>query len=571
MGRNLTKEDRREIARARFRIILPLLRIRGEERCSLIKEICRVPHDIPFSKKEKISAATLYRWIETFEKGGEVDALMPAERSDKGKSRVIEENLLSELKNLKKELPQRSARKLIRIVELTGGVKEGLIKKPTLLRILREHGYTRWMLSSKLKKARRKWQRAAPNSLWMGDFMTADIWLPDPEDGGKIKQLHFCCYLDDRSRFCPHGEFFFDEKLPCLETTFKKALSKRGIPDEVYYDGGKTFQSDQMKAICYELGINPIDSHSAESRGKVEKFNQFVQMDFIAEIVHAGVKILEAVNKRFLHWLEEEYHKKIHKEIGERPIDAWNEIKDIRTVTPEKLEQVFLWREKRTVSPTCLIPYNGNSYETKPELANKKVQIRFNPFDLSKLYVYLNGEFHSEAKPFKLVAQHDKRVRHEKGEKPKPDEEFRSSISYFSALEEKTKGAKPHEAVIPLINEEKKEPVKEKPEEFPLKFSKGEFFEELTRHLGCLGRRERRKVNLLWSETGPFDEKLTREAIGRTLKFKGNSQHISYYLEAIRREHMKRAGEIELYPRNHDQVMRVSQILDELTEKMAMD
>ncbi|MCD5390921.1 Mu transposase C-terminal domain-containing protein [candidate division NPL-UPA2 bacterium] len=393
MGKNLTKEQREEIARAKFKIIAPLLRTSGEERASLIKEISKVPHDIPFSKKKEISVATFYRWIEDFEKGGGVAALMKKERSDKGKSRVMDEILLSELKDLKKELPRRSVRKLIRMVELGRDLKEGLIKEPTLSRILREQGYTRWVLSSKPKKARKKWQRALPNSLWMGDFMTADIWLPHPEDGGKIKQLHFCGYLDDRSRLCPHGEFFFNEKLPCLEITFKKALSKRGIPDEVYYDGGKTFQSDQMKAICYELGINPIDAHSAESRGKIEKFIQFVQTDFIAEIVHAGVKTLAEVNTRFLFWLEQDYHKKVNREIGECPIDAWNEIKNIRTVTPEKLEQVFLWRDERKVSPTRLISNDGNSYETKPELANKKVHIRFNPFDYRGYMSTLTGNF----------------------------------------------------------------------------------------------------------------------------------------------------------------------------------
>ncbi|MCD5390922.1 hypothetical protein LR007_03560 [candidate division NPL-UPA2 bacterium] len=112
--------------------------------------------------------------------------------------------------------------------------------------------------------------------------------------------------------------------------------------------------------------------------------------------------------------------------------------------------------------------------------------------------------------------------------------------------------------------------MREKQEEFPLKFSKGEFFEELTNHLGCLGRGERRKVNVVWSEAGPFDGKLTREAIERSVKFKGSSQHISYYLESIRREHMRRASEMELYPKKHNQVMKVRKILDELKEKMSM-
>jgi len=43
-------------------------------------------------------------------------------------------------------------------------------------------------------------------------------------------------FLDDASRVIPHGEFYFDEKLPRLENTLKKAVVRRGIPEMLYVE-----------------------------------------------------------------------------------------------------------------------------------------------------------------------------------------------------------------------------------------------------------------------------------------------------------------------------------------------
>lgn len=251
-------------------------------------------------------------------------------------------------------------------------------------------------------------------------------------------------FIDDCSRLVPWGEFFWDEKLPCLETTFKKGIQHRGIPDQIYVDGGKIFSSDQFKLICADLTVEILPAPDASSKGKIEAFFKTVQEDFFPEVIHAGVKTLEELNRLFWLWLKEEYNKKVHSETGKRPIDAWNEIKDIRKVGSDKLEQIFLWRDDRSVNKeTCLIRYENNRYEVDAKLRGKTVEIRFNPFDLTKIYVYYQGEFQCMATPYEMIQHQHRKVKAHEEARLGQREPLKSSISYFKALEEKDKESKP--------------------------------------------------------------------------------------------------------------------------------
>ena len=49
-----------------------------------------------------------------------------------------------------------------------------------------------------------------------------------------------------------------------------------------------------------------------------------------------------------------------------------------------QLDAAFLWEAIRTVAArTATIKFQGNEYETAPELAGQAVTIRYSPFDLT--------------------------------------------------------------------------------------------------------------------------------------------------------------------------------------------
>ncbi|ABO50541.1 transposase [Desulforamulus reducens MI-1] len=37
---------------------------------------------------------------------------------------------------------------------------------------------------------------------------------------------------------CVHAEFYWDEKLPRLEDSLKKAILRHGVPEKLYVDNG---------------------------------------------------------------------------------------------------------------------------------------------------------------------------------------------------------------------------------------------------------------------------------------------------------------------------------------------
>jgi putative transposase len=57
-----------------------------------------------------------------------------------------------------------------------------------------------------------------------------------------------------------------------------------------------------------------------------------------------------------------------------------------------------LWSERRTVRKTATVSLHGNTYQVDPSLAGRKVELIFDPFDLTRVEVRWNG------KPFGLAA-----------------------------------------------------------------------------------------------------------------------------------------------------------------------
>ncbi len=83
---------------------------------------------------------------------------------------------------------------------------------------------------------------------------------------------------------------------------------------------------------------------------------------------------------------------------------------DIRLPDPARLAEAFLWREDRWVDKTGQVPLQGNRYEVDPRLAGRRVQLRYDPFDLSVIQVWYDGRRFDDARPCQLVRGHDQRV-----------------------------------------------------------------------------------------------------------------------------------------------------------------
>jgi transposase InsO family protein len=459
------EEKRTQIALFRYSLIAPLLVDRPLERGEISSHLAAVADQslrIPFSKRHTLHPDTIWHYLAAYRRGG-FEALKPQPRSDAGKSRALPEEVIQKAIALREQLPSRSATTIVQILRRDPAVPADLSLVPsTLRRILNERGKSREKAAAG-SKAFRRFEREEANALWQGDMLYGP-YLPDVEKPGKYRRTALFCFIDDHSRLVPYGEFFFEEILPRLERVFKVAILRRGRPKSLYVDNGKVYVSTQLAAVCATLGIRQLHStpYVPNSRGKIERFFGTLRSQFLPEVEAAGIGTLEDLNASFQAWLEVVYHRTVHSETGQTPLDRYQTSitqTGVRQADAAQLRQAFLWREKRTVSRTATIALQGNRYSVDPLLAGQSVELRFDPFDLSEVEVWHQGRFLAQAQVQKL-----ERDRHLALDRiPSPAAEApREHVDFLSALraEHQTMLAKELEGIsfAQALRREEKDP-----------------------------------------------------------------------------------------------------------------
>jgi transposase InsO family protein len=403
------EERRTEIALFRYTLILPLLREPSARvRQQMRRNIAATVYDLPHSQRQRVSLTTLRRWEDRYRKGG-FEALKPQPRADRGQPRAVSPETLDRAEALKREQPFRSARSIATILakDNTQPIPEARLAPRTLRRQLARRGATTaQLLTEQRPKPYRRFERAAFGDLWQGDAMHGP-YVPDPAQPDHQRQVFLFAFLDDHTRLIPHAQFYWNEQLPRLEDCFKRAILRYGLPLAVYVDQGKVYTSKQFDTICASLGVQRIlgTPYYPEGRGKIERFFQFLQADFLPELNRAEVTSLAQLNQSLLAWLEVVYHRKLHSEIGQSPLERFRQQPQTTTrpVDPTRLRQAFLHRAHRQVTKTATISFQGNRYRVPDYLRGQTIELRYDPFDLSQLELWFQDTFLQRVQPDALV------------------------------------------------------------------------------------------------------------------------------------------------------------------------
>lgn len=373
----------REEALRRYRVIVPLLEegLSGSEKVAVRRHIL---------SQEGISERTLRRYVAGFRKGG-FDALVPTERRDKGKCKAIPADALELAAEMRKELPSRSARRIQQLLASEGYP----VARSTLERHLRERGLSgREIKAEKREVASRRFNRQGRNTLWQSDLKYGP-YLPDPLHPGKSMRTYLAAMIDDATRLVTHAEFYDNQRLPVLEDTLRKAITRCGLPESIYVDQGKIFVSRWLRLACARLRIRHLAAqpYSPESKGKIERWNRTVE-EFIAEAHLEQPQTLDQLNALFRAWLSEGYNHRVHSALsGKTPAGAFSQdSKAVRFPGPEALRDAFLWEKSPMVDKSGCASLNGVRYDLGIEFIRKRVLLRYDPFDLSIVEVWSGGE-----------------------------------------------------------------------------------------------------------------------------------------------------------------------------------
>ncbi len=389
----------------------------ARQRGALVRQLAGREHLGADGRWVRVSRNTLDRWIRRYRTGG-FEALFPTPRRVQNKT---PERILDLALALRREQPARTAAQIARIIVEAEGAAPS--ERTIQRHLLRAGLFWKGELTS---RALGRFEAQAANELWTGDA------LHGPVVAGR-KAILFC-FIDDHSRLLTGYRFAAREDVLAAGGALRQGLAARGLPDALYLDNGSPFVSSQLLRSCAVLGIRLIHSRPGrpEGRGKIERVFRTIRSQFLVELQGRKPESLSELNRLLQVWVESVYHRRVHSETGQSPLERFLAGGAPTPVAQQELTEAFRWSESRTVSKTATFSLHGNTYEVDPELAGFRVQLIFDPHDLTEIEVRQGGRPAGRA-----VALQIRRHVHPRARGQDPEKAPASGIDYLGLLSER--------------------------------------------------------------------------------------------------------------------------------------
>lgn len=401
MQKKEVKKWQDEEALKRYRMIAPLLDEGLDEgkRRQMREEA---------AKKNGISKRSLYRYEAGYRNSG-FEGLRPMSRTKKRMQRLPDnfDEVMEQAVQLKREVPKRSVRQIIKILELEGWAAPGVLKQSTMQRHLYEAGLGKKQMkryAEKRETSSRRFCRPHRMELLQGDIKYGpDIRTTD----GELIKTYLSTLIDDHSRYIVQSEFYDNQRQEIVEDTFHKAVLKAGRFDCAYLDNGAQYTGEHLLKACARLGIRIVHAKpgACQSKGKIEKFHQKADQ-FIEEIRVAHVHSMEELNRKWKIFLDQEYQKEAHSGIREyyesygvkvpaagiSPEQEWmRDERGLVFIDVSVVAEAFQHREVRRIDEAGCFSFGGSRYEASAALSNQQVEIAYDPMNTETVMVYSKG------------------------------------------------------------------------------------------------------------------------------------------------------------------------------------
>lgn len=375
---------------------------RGQLRPAL-RQLAQQTYEDPRGRARRVAYKTLEEWYYKYRHGG-FAALQPWPRSDRDRSRVLADDLQQLVLDLKREDPGRSARLILRELELAGRIAAGQASVSSVQRLLRRHGLSLPRIEWE-PKARYRWEAAQCGELWQADALHGPVLL-NPLMGRKQRVIVFGL-LDDRSRLIPYVEGGFGETETRFLTVLYQAIARRGIVRKLLLDNHASFSGYDLRLLCARLGIHLVHSRpgDAPSKGKIERFWRTLREQLLDRMDPDRVPTLDEFNLRLWTWVESQYHHQPHASLsGRTPLEVWeSEADQIRWAEDHsQLEQNFYGEAERLVRNDSTVQWRGVFYEVPPYLRRQRVRLRYPLLDPTRVSV-LDGRTEIPLRPVQPV------------------------------------------------------------------------------------------------------------------------------------------------------------------------
>jgi putative transposase len=384
-------DDKNEkLALFRYGLIAPLVleTLPRGELTRRAQQIASRLYDIPHSTRRQVSVDTLLEWTLRYRRNG-LSALTPQPRQDRGQQRAVSPEIAAIIERLKRENPHRTGTMLLR------DLPQDSLSASTLYRFLRARGLTerQLLLDKAAANTHKKYEAQYANQIWQSDMLFGP-WV-QRAGGGKM-QVFLQATLDDASRLIPHAQFYPNQGLDSFLDCLRQSIAARGLPTRLYMDNAKIYRSPQLARIAASIGILIVHTppYQPEGRGKIERFFRSVREQFLASLDPKVLLSLDQLNERLWHWLETVYHLREHSSLQTTPLLRWqHDIEQVRQLPPATdMRRLFFHRLDRLVRRDSTFLLHNRFFEAPPQLAGKRIEVRFDPLDLTHVDLYCDGK-----------------------------------------------------------------------------------------------------------------------------------------------------------------------------------
>ena len=400
-------QDRDRWARLRFSIIGQLLAAppdAGELHRALAELSAKTWHHPTTGLAVTFGLSTIERWFHAARRAAldPVSALKTRVRADSGQQRVLCAVVIETLTAQYRDHPGWSCQLHYDNLGAALAAEQPLPSYTTVRRYLKAQGFikqsrprgkmTRGQLTAEVHRQSREvrsFEVDHVGGLWHLDYHHGSRKVLTR--AGQWVTPMALAILDDHSRLACHVQFYLDETAQSLVHGLSQALQRRGLPRALMTDNGAAMVAEEFTAGLHHLGIvhQTTLPYSPYMNAKQESFWGRIEGRLMAMLEGIQDLTLELLNSATQAWVEQEYHRSVHSELGATPLARYLDGRDVSRECPgsDALRSAFrmeVTRSQRRSDGT--ISRDGSRFEIPAQYRHlQRIHLRYARWDLSAI------------------------------------------------------------------------------------------------------------------------------------------------------------------------------------------
>jgi len=237
----------------------------------------------------------------------------------------------------------------------------------------------------------RSYEASHVHGLWHSDFHFGSRKVVTR--AGTLEVPKLMGVLDDLSRVGCHAQWYLDEEAESFVHGLCQGFQKRDLPSALMTDGGAAMKAAETQAGLRDLSIvwSPTLEYSPYQNGKQEVFWGQIEGRLLPMLEGVPELTLSLLNEATQAWLELEYNRSRHSELGMSPVAKMLAGPSVGRPCPgaDDLRRAFRVHETRMQRRSDgTVSIEGVRFEVPSRLRHvERLDVRYARWDLSSVDV----------------------------------------------------------------------------------------------------------------------------------------------------------------------------------------